>query len=829
MTKTRLLKLLGLLVLWVATTGLNLMAQNVTVKGVVKDVNDGKPMPGLTVSVPAAGVGDITKEDGSYSLSVPKSPEIKVRFALDDFDSTVVVNTADGAATYTLDLLGGVKSFFQKDVVISDGRHEKPIEKVTGSLDLIKPIQIDRQASQSITDALQQKSSVDIIDGQPNIRGSSGYAYGVGSRVMVMLDGLPLLSPDASFAQFDLIPTDNIKQVEVLKGASSVLYGSSALGGVINVIMADAPTKPKTSIRLRSTAYDAPYNKALDWDGAGKFAKSAGINVFHTQKIGNQDLTGLIDLWHDTGFRYGTGATKGRAQIMTKFRPGVKGLSFGVNASMAFDSSTTFLFWDSYLPADTLLHFTPGDTTFGSKGALAGTGSARSQLNTRYTVDPFIRYLTPKGFVHQYRGRVMLTYNTNNTNQSSNSSMFYNDYQFTRTLFDTRVTWVSGATAMFNRINGGALYGGLHHSMNLAVYSQLDANISPKLVGSVGARFDNWTIDDTINNRSPIFRVGTNYEIRKGTNVRASFGQAFRSPSIAERYTNTFASGLTIAPNPDLKVEKGYSVELAIHQGFKNPHPTNTHSVLGYLDVAAFMMNYNNMIEFGVKQPDTFNFIDLKTVFWAKNYAHARTSGIEATGMIQVTENKFTFDFNGGVTYILPVNLNPVDTSRQADLLNTIGPQSNPFNFNAYGMLATMFSPQDCTFHREDNPKVLKYRSTWLNRFSATVGYGKFNLTVNYRYKSQIKAIDQFLYVAIPGSADFVLSHPKGYSLYDFIVGWQAMDNFNVSLIAKNAFNKEYVILPGIIGEQRSLNLQLKYVIDGSQRKKKELKEVPME
>jgi outer membrane receptor protein involved in Fe transport len=235
---------------------------------------------------------------------------------------------------------------------------------------------------------------------------------------------------------------------------------------------------------------------------------------------------------------------------------------------------------------------------------------------------------------------------------------------------------------------------------------------------------------------------------------------------------------------------------------------------LGYIDVAAFTMNYQNMIEFGVKppDPDSFNVFDLKPVFWAKNYAHARISGIEATTMVQFTRDKFRFELNGGVTYLQPENLDPEEESLQADILNTIGPQSYPFNFNAFVQLAAMFSPSTSTFHRHDNPSVLKYRSNWLNRFSFTIGYGKFNFTCNYRYKSQILAIDQFLYVAIPGSADFVLSHPKGFSLVDLIASAQLTKSLQVSFTAKNAFNTEYVILPGIIGPQRAYAIQAKYV-----------------
>jgi outer membrane cobalamin receptor len=789
---------------------IGVLRAQVTVKGKVLDVNDKTPLVGVTVAI-GTETGGLTDDQGAFTLQVKPAPTINVLFRYDGTDSTVVITTEPGKTEYTIEVLLGQKKDITLDVtVITAGKHEQNLANVVGSMDVVGQKKVDLQISSDIKDALQQNSGVDIIDGQPNIRGSSGYAYGVGSRVMVMLDGLPLLSPDASFAQFDLIPTDNIAQIEVMKGASSVLYGSSALGGVINVIMADAPEKPKTSIRLRGAAYDSPYDKSLDWDST-KFAKNAGINIFHSRKIGRHDLVVLGDFWKDSGWRYGTGSTQGRAQIMTKFRPkAINGMTWGINASTKFDSSTTFLFWDSYYPADTFYAFASSTPRTNSYGALAGTGSARSQLNTRYTVDPYIKYLTKKNNIHSYRGRYMRTVNSNNTGQSNHNSMWYNDYQFTTRLWDERITWVSGGTVSFNFVNGDSLYGGGHRALNTAVYTQFDAKLTSKLNASLGGRFDNWRIDGSVNNASPIFRAGLNYEIVKGSNVRASFGQAFRSPSIAERYTNTFASGLVIAPNPDLLVEKGFSAEIGYRQGFL--FGTKERSLLGYVDVAGFVMDYDNMIEFGVKTPDTLILTQLTPVFTAKNYAHARTSGVEATAMLQWTHDKFRFDINGGITYINPVNLNPAPDSLQVDILNTIGPQDSATNLQAFGMLVSMLSPEDYPGHRTDNPAVLKYRSKWLNRFSATVGYGPVNLTCNYRYKSAVLAIDQFLYVAIPGSADFVKSHPGGYGLVDFIGSVQVTKAFQISLSAENAFNREYVILPGIIGEQRNFNIQMKYV-----------------
>lgn len=785
--------------------------QSITIQGKVVDGGDNSELPGVKCIVTETNQGTMSGEGGSFSLKTARKPQVRVLFSITDYKDTVyTITTEPGKDVYDVEIIVNSSAITMNTQVITAGRHAQDVAKVTASMDVMKPGAVDLQATNEVEDALQMGSGVDIIDGQPNIRGSSGYAYGVGSRVMVMLDGLPLLSADASAAQFDLIPTDNIQQIEVMKGASSVLYGSSALGGVINVITADAADTSKTSIRLRGTLFGPPRDKSLDWDG-DKNATTAAINVFHSRKIGRHDVIGLVDAWKESGWKHNTEAEQARVQFMTKFRPkAIPGMNWGINGSVKYDSSRTFVFWDSYYADDSVL--APfSNVSRPSLGAFSGTSTARNQLNMRYSLDPYVKFLTDSGNVHMYRGHIQHQVFTNNSNQSNRSTVAYNDYQYTTAVLDDRATWVSGATFIYNSARADSLYQGGHHSINLAAYSQIDGAITSKLNATLGGRFDYIRIDDSFTVSAPVFRAGLNYEPFKGTNFRASWGQAFRSPSIAERYTATATGGLVIIPNPTIEVEKGWTAEVAVRQGFLAGNKKR--SVLGFVDVAGFLMDYRNMIEFGVTPPAVFNPF-ASPEFSARNVADARITGIEATTLVQVTYDDFRFDLNAGITYIDPKNLNPTPDSAQVDFLNTLGTQQDPTPPGSTALLEFfgLSREEGALGYRRDNPPVLKYRSKWTNRASATVGYGRFSLTGNYRFKSNILAIDEFLYVAIPGSADWVRSHDKGFTIVDFILGVRLIDGMNLSLNCENAFNAEWSVLPGIMGEPRNFSAQLKYV-----------------
>ena len=122
-----------------------------------------------------------------------------------------------------------------KTVVISAGKHAQRIEEVPVSMEVLKPKYIENSNQTTMETAVEQIPGVTVIDGQANIRGGSGFSYGAGSRVLVLVDDLPLLAGDAGDVKWSFLPIENIGQVEVIKGASSALFGSSALNGVINM------------------------------------------------------------------------------------------------------------------------------------------------------------------------------------------------------------------------------------------------------------------------------------------------------------------------------------------------------------------------------------------------------------------------------------------------------------------------------------------------------------------------------------------------------------------------------------------------------------------
>ena len=797
----RMLLLTFALVGFLSLSGQGDPATSFRLYGQIIDASEDAPLAGVAVSLPELQLGTYTDDQGRYALvgrATGETATLTVAFSgYRTVERPVVLSPGE----QSLDLALQPNEFTTEDVVITAAKgFEQSQADVTVSIEVVKPRFIELQALPSVDEALNQIPGVDNQDGQISIRGSSGYAYGVGSRVMVTLDGLPLITGDAGAANLDLVPVDNIQQIEVMKGASSVLYGSSALGGVINIITADPGPEPKTAIRLRGGMYGTPANPALDWNGeANTF--NGSVHAFHSRRIGPFSVTLQGNFIKDPGYRQNTDREEYRGLAMLKYQPkSLPGLTVGLNGSLSVDSSANTLYWESYFPDTTIVE---EETTY-TGGGLTPTrepGAFRRQLRTSAALDPTIKYLTEGGNLFWYRGRYLLNRNQNNTGQSSTNWIGYNDFLYQTTLWD-KVNWVTGATYAYAAIQGDSLYGGTyvyrgdtvessgsHYSNSLGLYTQLDGKFG-RLNTSLGIRYEYVQINDAQPDALPVFRAGVNYQLWRGGNVRSSFGQAFRVPSIAERFANTTGGGVIIEPNPGIRPERGYSAEVGFRQGFATDQ--GSFKLKGFVDVAAFTMRYQDMVEFGVNSIEITRFspLEVDARFSSFNLSDARITGVEYTHNIFMEYGDFFASWNGGVTWTDPRNLNAVSPDSQMNLVEDV---TQIFNIDRW----------------KDQPEILKYRSEWTIRSSASMGYGPVSFTTNFRYRSFVENIDQYLFLVVGDLADFRSFYPNGDPVFDFILAYDLTEGLNLSANLRNAFNREYLIIPGTLAPQRELVLQM--------------------
>ena len=205
-----------------------------SISGTITDKTSGEALIGVNIIL-ENGNGTASDIYGKYSLIIKNKKTQDITFKYIGYKEKIITPDLNNNEALILNIELEPISEKLNTVVVSAGKFKQKIEEITVSMEVIKPSLIENKNTTDIQTAMDQIPGVNITDGQANIRGGSGWSYGAGTRVLVLVDDMPLISGDAGQVQWKLIATENINQVEVIKGAASALYGSSALNGIINI------------------------------------------------------------------------------------------------------------------------------------------------------------------------------------------------------------------------------------------------------------------------------------------------------------------------------------------------------------------------------------------------------------------------------------------------------------------------------------------------------------------------------------------------------------------------------------------------------------------
>jgi len=182
-------------------------------------------------------------------------------------------------------------------VNVTATKTEQTLQKTPSSLSVVTSDDIKSKNAQTFDQVLQDVQGVTINRTSGinvsalSIRGSSDVAGGgIGNRVLLLLDGRPSLTGDSKGALWSLIPVSIIEKTEVVKGAFSSLYGSSAIGGVINVITKKPTYKPFTSINLNAGFYEKLSDSLKFSNNLQMFR---GLDILHSNSLNK--ISYLVD------------------------------------------------------------------------------------------------------------------------------------------------------------------------------------------------------------------------------------------------------------------------------------------------------------------------------------------------------------------------------------------------------------------------------------------------------------------------------------------------------------------------------------------------------
>lgn len=757
-----------------------------TVSGKLIDALNNEGLIQATVAVEGSEIGTVTDIEGNYQLSL-KTGNYTLIFSYVGYQNEVKKIVVDGVNPLTLDV--ALKGELVSDVVvITEGKYEKKLEESTVSVDVISAKQIQSNNVRSLEDIVSKVSGVQIMDGQVSIRGGAGYAYGAGSRVSFLVDGQLLLSAELSDVKWNFVPIENAEQIEVIKGSASVLYGSGALNGVINVRTAYPTAKPYTSFTTYAGVYEQPPVDSMRWFDR-RLEPTAqpmftGIFFAHREKIKkNFDLVIGGNVHLENGFIKNMDERRFRLNYSTRYvQPELKGkLSYGINGNIMYHEQGTY--------------FLARDMRSNAYRNVSEGGRDR-YLST--TVDPYITYYDDWKNRHDFRGRWFVISKQRGA-EPSIGHLFSGEYQFQRDFNGWMLTsgmmgqHFQANSILFNDNNDPEKDRAKFMGSSFAVYSQLEKKFFDRLNVVIGLRWEGFVIDSVFTPmKYPLPRFGLNYKASQNDYIRASFGSGFRFPSLAERFINEPipVSGLSIGafPNPNIQPETGWSAELAYRRTFK------TSKFKFYADAALFWMEYQNMVEFVLGlYPEGLGFKSL-------NVSQARIAGFEISGQSDGYIGKIPLRIWGGYTFSYPGDME--DDTLQRNVGIYLG---NMFDAFINGINSDSVS---------EMRSILRYRSLHNLRFDIETEWKGFTFGASANYNSHIHKMDLVFALGLVanGIQEFRKIHNKGNLIFDWRFGYRFNKKQHLNFIINNLLNTEYASRPARMGAPRTWSLKYTHV-----------------
>jgi len=575
-----------------------------TITGVVTENPSGEKLPGVNIQVEGTVLGASSDIEGNFVIrNIPAGNYVLKATMIGHSPARIPdVRVLPAKATNISIQLEETTINFDP-LIVTANKMQKELDLIPNSVSVVAATEIRDRYPLRVDQVLEAVPGVNFIRDQVNIRGSTGFTIGAANRTLLLLDEVPVMTSDTGQFNWDLLPVLDIEQIEVVKGAGSALWGTAALGGVINII-SKAPTEQgKTMIRVMAGEYDEPRYEQWKWTktplGFGR------VDVSHSRKIG------------PFGFRISLGrhVSTGYTQISDFKRFNATG-----KFTYKFKNGSTWILYSAY-------NYNGGGIFVGWDNPLNPLETSPANRKNRGEIKManfYTRYnwiISPKA-AFRFRLSYLMTLMGNQFIQSTDFNPARGlggeiqgvllPFSNTEITYGCELKWDTGSTKYF----------GDHRGYTIGLFGQLEYQIRNNLRLTPGLRYDRYKLIDGLAQSLLSPRMGINYKPFESTVLRASAGSGFRAATIAERYLDFETKSVVVEANPDLRAETSWSYDIGWRQYItKN----------WFFEIGAFRNDFTDLIEIDLRQSEIQFAKDIKVAVRFKNLMEARIQGLEFT------------------------------------------------------------------------------------------------------------------------------------------------------------------------------------------------------
>jgi len=433
-------------------------------------------------------------------------------------------------------------------------RLETPAKEIASSITVISKEDLERMKKTTVLEALQEVLGVTILQNGPAGGATSVFLRGANSEhTLVLMDGVELNDPISPSRSFDLahLTLENIERIEILRGPQSTLYGSDALGGVVNIISKKGQGKPKFSLSsvggsygtLCSNAEISGSTERIHYSFGASYFRSEGLSAAGTNYEGNEEKDGYrnLSLSGRFGFRLFDNLKVDLIMrtLTTKTDIDNFGGAYGDDTNNVQDYNALFL-------KAQILNLMLNNH-WEQKLGLSLVDYDRQHENPTDKSHPFD---SDEGFFKSKLFKIDLQNNL--FLHETNTFTFGIDYQQEQgeSEYNSMTAWGSSSSIF-----------PLQRARITGFYLQDQIRIANRFFATLGARLD----DHSKFGSAVTYRLAPAYFIEETqTKFRATYGTAFKSPSLYQLYAPATIWGPI--GNEDLVPERSTGWDLGIEQ-----------------------------------------------------------------------------------------------------------------------------------------------------------------------------------------------------------------------------------------------------------------------
>lgn len=282
-------------ILFVITTILSLyqLSAQSYLHGTVKDING--VIPFANISIKGSGIGVAADESGNFMLEIPDGSVIAEVTAMGYHKFKKKIHTSKGESL-NIDVVLTETSYSLDQVVVTGTLKASFVKVSPIKVEVLSEAFLKKTPTNNIMEIIE---TVNGVQKQVNcgVCGTSDiHINGMeGPYSLILIDGMPIMSSLSTVYGLNGIPTSLIKQIEVIKGPSSTLYGTEAVAGVINIIT----NKPQDVSKLEFESFLSSHlEKNVDISWSPRWHKADMLfsaNLFHMNHFMDENHDGFAD------------------------------------------------------------------------------------------------------------------------------------------------------------------------------------------------------------------------------------------------------------------------------------------------------------------------------------------------------------------------------------------------------------------------------------------------------------------------------------------------------------------------------------------------------